>query len=494
MVGKELSLRKEGPVDLREIAAKTTLKEVRQKGHTYVELRRNGKRIIFFCTICLTPCYSDTVLFDHLKGNLHTRRYAAAKATLIGPVPWPFNDGVLFFSNSGENEIEKDKDASMSDVGSQSKALVIHSESEVNSRFKGGSKNGKNRHKNLQLAISGGSRALSCNELDGSLIIPRVLLKEVVSDLMVQLLGIGSVSYRIFENNESPGKITKIWCAWMGKEQGSPQDEVAMTQMCNFALVNFGYTYDLGRKCGSDEQDLQLSAGSYFMIDDAGQRGVKRKKSFSDQEASSEESNGQISPEKVDGESSRQLVRVFSSKSARRELRKQKRIAAERACDICGQMMLQGKDVVALLNCKTGLLACSSRNGNGAFHLFHASCLVHWILLCEYEILTDRLNNPKGHRGRKPKAGQKNKIMSVLCPECQGTGIHVEGEEYEKPSISLSEMFRYKLKAIEAHKAWMKNPEVLEHCSTGLYFPCDSVGNAQEVVSLKQMHFYRAEE
>jgi hypothetical protein len=75
-----------------------------------------------------------------------------------------------------------------------------------------------------------------------------------------------------------------------------------------------------------------------------------------------------------------------------------------------------------------------------AFHLFHASCLVHWILLCEYEMLTDRLNNPKGHRGRKPKAGQKNQMLSVLCPECQGTGIHVQGEDYEKPRISLSEV------------------------------------------------------
>lgn len=491
MVGKELELRKEGPVDLREIAANTTLKEVRQKGHTYVELRRNGKRLIFFCTICLTPCYSDTVLFDHLKGNLHARRYVAAKATLFGPVPWPFNDGVLFFSNSHQNQIEKDKDA-----GSQSKALVIHSESEVTSQLKDGFKNGKNRHKNLKLAICGSSsRALSRNVSDSALIIPRVLLKEAVSNLKVQLLGIGNVSYRISEKDESPGKITKIWCAWMGKEQANPQNESAMTQMCNFAVVNFSYTYDLGRKCGSDELDPLLSAGSYFMIDDAGQRGTKRKKSFSDQEASSEESNGQISPEKRDGESSKQLVKVFSSKSARRELRKQKRMAAERACDICGQTMLHGKDVGALLNCKTGFLACSSRNANGAFHLFHASCLVHWILLCEYEILTDRLNNPKGHRGRKPKAGQKNQISSVLCPECQGTGIHVHEEEYEKPSISLSEMFRHKLKAIEAHKAWMKSPEVLEHCSTGLYFPSDSVDNAQDkVVPLKQMHFFRADE
>jgi hypothetical protein len=360
-----LDLRKEGPVDLREIAANTTLKEVRQKGHTYVELRRDGKRIIFFCTICLTPCYSDTVLFDHLKGNLHTRRYAAAKATLIGPVPWPFNDGVLFFGNSHQNEIEKDKDVSVLDMGSQSKALVIYSQNEVNSRFKDGSKNSKSRHKNLKLAISGRSRALSYNGSDDSLIIPNLLLKEVLSNLRVQLLGFGAVSYRIFQKDESTGKITKIWCAWVGKQQDNFHDEAAMTQKCDFAVVNFGYTYDLGRKCGSDDADPLLSACSYFMIDDAGQRGIKRKKSFSDQEASSEESNEQISPNKRDGESSRQLVSIFSSKSAGRELRMQKRMVADRACDICGQTMLHGKDVGALFNCKTGYLACSSRNANG---------------------------------------------------------------------------------------------------------------------------------
>lgn len=40
-------------------------------------------------------------------------------------------------------------------------------------------------------------------------------------------------------------------------------------------------------------------------------------------------------------------------------------------------------------------------------------------------------------------------------------------------------MFLYKLKTIEAHKAWMKNPEVLQKCSTGLHFPSDSADNVQ---------------
>jgi hypothetical protein len=52
-------------------------------------------------------------------------------------------------------------------------------------------------------------------------------------------------------------------------------------------------------------------------------------------------------------------------------------------------------------------------------------------------------------------------------------------DELEKPSISLSEMFRFKLKAIEAHKAWLKSPELLENCSTGLHFPTEHLENSE---------------
>lgn len=536
MVGKELVPKKGSPVDLREVAAQTTLREVRLKGHTYVELRRVGKRVIFFCTICLTPCYSDTVLFDHLKGSLHARRYAAAKVTLFGPVPWPFNDGVLFFNNSRE------KDLLLLDASSQEKALVVRQETalienEVSSRLieDSNSQNGTVVASNGSKAIGNGNGAsyndtghgklvavndqksswrardvtqnknadaalLSCNGEDGCLMIPNVLLKEVISSLRVQILGIGNIAYKISETNEAHGKISKIWCAWLGKEGYDGIDE-QVSHQCDFAIVNFSYSYDLGRKWG--DQEAPMSPSSFFIIDDMGYRGKKRKKSFSDQESSSEELNDHCNSLVEDGpapggcpaDASRQLqVQLLSSKSVRRELRKQKRLAAERACDICGQPMLLGKDVATLLNCKTGNVVCSSRNANGAFHLFHASCLIHWILLLEYEILVSQLNSTKGTRGRKGRATQKNVISSVLCPECQGTGILVEGDEFEKPTIPVSEMFLYKMKAIEAHKAWMKNPEVLQQCSTGLYFPSETVENSQEkVMLLKLLHFYRAD-
>lgn len=515
MVGKDLVLQRNGTVDIREIAAKATLREVRQDGHTYVELRRVGKRVIFFCTICLTECFSDNVLFDHLKGNLHSRRYAEAKVTLFGPMPWPFNDGVLFFNNSREN------DPPLLDSSSQNNnrelALVLHpgfagNDAEVTSRLKDGSSShngakgapgGANGRLNGRTATVAEDNAPSnSNGTDGQLVVPGVLIRDAVLNLPAHLLGYGNITYKIAEASEGRNKISKIWCAWVGQEDSHCSEGFNIYEQSGFAIVNFSYAYELGRKWPCDDQDLHISAGSFFVIDDAGHRGKRRKKSFSDQEASSEESNGQthgtsqaIVTGSSIGISNNLQVSPLSSKSVRREIRKQKRLAAEKVCDICGRAMLPGKDVATLLNCSTGNLACSSRNSSGAFHLFHTSCLLHWTILCQYEVLADQIaKKGKSKRGRKAKTAPKSRIESILCPECQGTGIHVEGEELEKPTISLSEMFRYKLKSIEAHKAWMKSPEVLKNCSTGLHFPSEHLEDSEEqVMPLKSLPFFAAE-
>lgn len=516
MVGKDLVLQRNAPVDIREIAAKATLREVRQDGHTYVELRRAGKRVIFFCTICLTECFSDNVLFDHLKGNLHSRRYAEAKVTLFGPMPWPFNDGVLFFNNSREN------DPPLLDSSSQNNrelALVLHPEfsgndAEVTSTLRDGSSShngakgalsvsGTNGRLNGRIAAVTQDGALSNrNGTDGPLVIPGVLIKDAVLNLPVHQLGYGNIAYKIAEASEGRKKISKIWCAWVGQEASDGSEGRDIYEQSGFAIVNFSYASELGRKWPCDDQDLPISAGSFFVIDDVGHRGKRRKKSFSDQEASSEESNGHthgtsqaIVTGSSTGTSSNLQVSPLSSKSMRRELRKQKRLAAEKVCDICGRAMLPGKDVATLLNCSTGNLACSSRNSSGAFHLFHTSCLLHWTILCQYEVLVDQIaKKGKSKRGRKAKTAPKSRIESIFCPECQGTGIHVEGEELEKPTISLSEMFRYKLKSIEAHKAWMKSPEVLKNCSTGLHFPSEHLEDSEEqLMPLKSLPFFAAD-
>ncbi|URD99095.1 hypothetical protein MUK42_29846 [Musa troglodytarum] len=532
MVGRELILRKEAAMNLREVAARTTLRDIRQSGHMYVELRHVGKRIIFFCTLCLTQCYSDTVLFDHLGGNLHAQRLEAAKATLFGPTPWPFNDGVLFFDSSRETDML----LSGSDYQNDATLVVSNSsgnDDEATSSFianptgmhdgrncsaqKGsgdGSKLDGPPDAQLGLIVEGCSApsrsscsvadmVTTCNWADNSLIIPGVLLKGEVSGLAVQHLGVGQIAYRVQENKKSRGRIiTRIWCAWLGQEGSDLSDELNVPVNSQFAIVNFPYAYGLGRKGTPGDEDVPMSPGSFFEVDDTGHRRKRKRKSSSDQEDYSEglndscESPSGVCPslDSIVAHDPQQLeTRLASSMVIGQEPRKQKRLGAERICDICGQPMLPGKDVATLLNCRTGNLACSSRNTNGAFHPFHASCLIHWILICELEMLADQKQSTKTTRGRKERSTLKSLISSAFCPECQGTGISIQGEELEKPTIPLSEMFLYKLKAIEANKAWMKNPEILEKCSTGLRFPPACTENSEEtVVPLKLLHFFRA--
>ncbi|KAK8670063.1 hypothetical protein V6N13_104827 [Hibiscus sabdariffa] len=66
----------------------------------YYMLREDGKWFVFFCTLCLASCYSDSMLLDHLKGSLHTDRLAAAEVTLLGTNPC----SLLFFAVSNEKE------------------------------------------------------------------------------------------------------------------------------------------------------------------------------------------------------------------------------------------------------------------------------------------------------------------------------------------------------------------------------------------------------
>ncbi|KAH7664377.1 beta-beta-alpha zinc fingers domain-containing protein [Dioscorea alata] len=530
MAGRELAIRKEGNLNLREVAARATLRDIQVKGHVYVELRQVGKRPIFFCTLCLAQCFNDSVLFDHLGGNLHARRYAAAKLTLFGPVPWPFSDGVLFFGNSHE----KDNSFVCSDSGSDM-ALVVRDASdgvdvngeEVTSNANGHSNSNDERcnpgrtngssicehdvdgYPGTELLVNGHGKPLRCYagvgmdknyDKDICMTIPGVLYKDEISNLNAQFIGFGHIASRVYETNGIGNRVGKIWCAWLGEGSSEENDLFLKSPKCDFGIVIFSYTYDLGRKWTLDEPKLLLSPGSCSEVDDGESPGKRGKKSFSDPEdscaASSEDCSG-VHGCTSNGSHEHQVSRCSSNKALRKELRKQKRLAAERMCDICGQPMLPEKDVGTLLNLKTGKLACSSRNTNGAFHLFHASCLIHWILLCETEIWADQSTKKKTTRRRKRKIADKNGISSVLCPECQGTGIYTVGEELEKPSISLSEMFLYKLKTIEAHKAWMKNPEVLQKCSTGLHFPSDSADNVQlqeNVVPLNLLYFYRLEE
>ncbi|XP_076884682.1 uncharacterized protein LOC143533946 [Bidens hawaiensis] len=498
--GKELGfVMRNGGISLKEQLARTALRNVRLKGHTYVELREDNNKVIFFCVLCLAPCYSDSVLHDHLRGHLHKQMHEAAKATLLKRNPFPFSDGMLFFhdSSDGDNQLvsSNHSNATFNLNNVNSLAIVPVNESDYAFSSEG------------SLDLEPGGDGLDASDL----IIPNVLYKDKVSDLEVREVGVGKISVRCYENGSRSKEIKRIWCEWLGKNDSVNDDTIPYH---DFAIVSFAFDYDLGRKGLLDELQYFLSSSSRLQIE--GNNNGKKRKSLSDHEDPSESLSNQdeSSGDSSVNSSSKNLLDVYDDKSLqlrfvpskcrRKEIRARQRLASERVCDICQHKMLPGKNVATLLNMKTGRIVCSSRNLNGAFHVFHISCLIHWVLLCESEVYTKPLVGPepkkrprrkKGSKLKKVNEDVKKQIYCSFCPECQGTGVDINGNELEKPTVSLSEMFRYKMKASDGHKEYIKCPELVENCSTGFYFPSQSEEEMQENVSpLKLLRFYHAVE
>ncbi|KAJ4975963.1 hypothetical protein NE237_001069 [Protea cynaroides] len=480
---------------VRELANNMILRNVRSQGHEYVELRMEGtqgkQRHIFFCILCLSPCYGEDNLFQHLHGNLHKERYAGAKVTLLLPNRWPFNDGVLFFHNASE----QDKQLAIS---SQNKDGLLLSHRTFN--------------------------VVNLSSSEDNLSIPGVVIRDEISVLDVSFMGFGKITARICEAEEFFNWIRRIWCAWLGKER--EVDEGNMVPDHEFAVITFPYTYDLGRsgiydnlstsphsrartdtETGEEPRKKRKKSaynGAHTVVEIIESTRKKKKKSFSDPEDISKSLSNQCS-------SSRHGSVVSSSSTSdrilRRELRQQEQAASERMCDVCQRKMLPGKEMATLLNMKTGRLACSSRNVTGAFHVFHTSCLIHWILICEFEIWKNKSSSsqPSYEYGREDgskcsktevkdgKGAARVPIFSVFCPECRGTGINIEGDKRQTPTVSVSQMFNHKLHASDAHRAWMKHPEILQNCSTGLRFPFQAEEMIEEkILPLKFLRFYRA--
>ncbi|KAF3782464.1 hypothetical protein EJ110_NYTH34283 [Nymphaea thermarum] len=484
---------------MRETAAKAILRGVRALGHRSVEIREDGKQFIFFCSVCLTPCYSDSALFDHLGGSLHSRRYAAAELTLLGSNPWPFNDGVFFFHDLDEEKQLHITNYSEHKCNTSSAQLLLtnhkpdsSAEQNASQLVLGNKGDNSSAYVNvisasdllgqvscvgdasLQVESIGHDKKLKMSERQevGNLVISRVLYGEELSSLWVNFLGCGGISIRASKGDG----ISKIWCAWLGQDYKSDTYGDVATPDCDFAVIIFPYSDDLGReRIGSDLNPFCIFDGR---TKDAGENGVKRKGSFCGQSDSLPGSSaGSSGDSRAVFDSSYneatclpgnkcslvlasdvyeeriQQERVLSNKSVRKELRRRQRLASERLCGICQQRMLRGKDVATLLNKKTGNLACSSRNTHGAFHVFHISCLIHWILFCESKVW----HSSKSTSGRR-NAGSKKQvavesgaqrtpngnstfstISSVFCPECQGSGLKVE-DVLEVPKMPLSEV------------------------------------------------------
>ncbi|XP_022140425.1 uncharacterized protein LOC111011105 isoform X2 [Momordica charantia] len=389
-------------------------------------------------------------------------------------------------------------------------------------RYDENSKGNGDRH----VDCDGNIRDMSFENLnDGGdscpLVIPGVLIRDEISDIKVMELGYGQIAARFTEKDGILTGVGRIWCEWLGKVNVELEGKVKVPGH-DYAIVTFTYNVDLGRKGLLDDVKLLLSSSPGAELENDENTRVKRKKSFSDPGVVSESLSHQYDSSGEDSSASNCVTSsllldryddqilsttITLNKAVRRELRRQQRLVAERMCDICQQKILTHKDVATLVNMKTGRLACSSRNVNGVFHVFHTSCLIHWILLCEYEISVKdlggkkarrryrRKNRTKGNKCSKDSETRqiKTQIDSIFCPACQGTGITVDGDDLEKPTIPLSEIFKYKIKVSDARRAWMKSPEVLQNCSTGFHFPYQSEETIQENVKpLKLLHFYGA--
>ncbi|CAL0322637.1 unnamed protein product [Lupinus luteus] len=486
-------------VVLREQAARKILRAVRSQGHPYVELRSNGKKFIYFCTLCLAPCYSDSVLYDHLKGNLHKQRLDSAKVTLLGQNPWPFNDGIVFFDTSSENYKDRERT------------------SDNQSRFLKFSDNGDGNGLaivNFVERVQSDAQPRSTNETpdddDCTLVIPGVLIEDEPIDLKVREVGLGKIAVRFFKIDDAFDGIRRVWCEWLGNENNVQQDGADVPDH-DFAVVIFSYNYALGRIGLLADVKSLLPSDSMPEPENEGDSGRKRKTALSDPDDCNSLSGQCVErfSSLSNDTSGLTLTRLISVKAERKELRRKQRLAAEKMCNICQQKMLAGKDVAAFFNLKTRKIACSSRNGSRAFHVFHVSCVIHWILLCEFHIITDRLVLPKLRQGPNRKVvangnqtgkgndmeATKAHIKSVFCPECSGSGVMVDGGGRETTNLTISKIFKLKIKACNARKEWIKSPEDLQNCSIGFHFPPQSEEIVQEKVeAIKVLRFYRADQ
>lgn len=403
MAGRELVLKKEnGNINLKEESMKVKLRDVWNKGHPYVEIREEGKGFVFFCSLCLTKCFSDTVLDDHLRGNRHSKRRVFSDSTLFNDIPWPFNDGVLFCYN----QPGKGKQLLYPRIFYNNKMT-----SEFNTNSKDGclvkSANGHGRtsksaffyddcadnlgiveslndcvplisNNNLSLATVGDGETFIDATDDNYKIIHGALIKERQSVVGIRLMGYGHISARLCKTDELGSKTGRIWCAWLGDDKA----DLLRIALSDFAIVNFSYTYDLGRKANVDDTNMLISSESFLGIEDASSpqkfdsrsagatRQKKRRKKLVVESTGS--FSGDSSCENCSDSNSFSAQtkilsgpRNISSKDMRKELIKKKHLAAGKKCDICQQPMLPNKDVSTLLNLKTGKLACNSRNTNG---------------------------------------------------------------------------------------------------------------------------------
>ncbi|KAA8526394.1 hypothetical protein F0562_008403 [Nyssa sinensis] len=227
---------------------------------------------------------------NSIQSNLHNERHAAAKATLLKPNPWLFNDGVLFFHDLSDQDkhlpVSNANPIGLVDTqneGDNDLAIVINGENATQTSNGHDEIGCTNNLNSTMVDTDCDSRSrdknLNSNEGYSDLVIPGVLRKDEISNLEVRFMGVGKIAARLCERDEVSNGISRIWCEWLGKKDSGDED---MVQEHDFAVVTFAYNFDLGRKGLLEDVRYLLSSSPWSEIEDAEGARKKGKKSFSD--------------------------------------------------------------------------------------------------------------------------------------------------------------------------------------------------------------------
>ncbi|BBM99137.1 hypothetical protein MPTK1_1g19050 [Marchantia polymorpha subsp. ruderalis] len=475
---------------MKEGAARAVLREAWLRGHRCVELQRDGRRTIFVCTRCGTRCYSDGALVDHLQGNLHARLSAQASAP---------QHAAILKTGSGERSIlkrgkEQDDGEAGAGVAGQDftspegLAVVPHSLSPRDSQ--------------ILLADASGAPEASKTPL--------------------QWIGSGELFFSLRFAGAAP-LVEASWFCWRGKGKSTPEAGWQSGQAGGivYAVVMFPYSDMIGRggnwkpwfdmkqarsQPSETEDVMLLEKSSNDTLSSKTKLGCKALALIGAKSTSSDNlsDSGKETSLEVEQQNSSAAAKDSTGRVVRRWKRKKPRLL-ERLCFICHQRMTAGKDVAALLNLQTKQMVCGSRNKRGVFHVYHSSCLIDWISICEVKTFSGALDHRidrtrkllKSRRAIIEQTLKRGTIQddgsnpfvdgAVFCPECQGTGLKVRGAQLERPRYRLAQVFDWILELIQARKAWSENPRSEETSHSGLLFRDELKGAVQ---SRGLVHYY----
>ncbi|KAL2937744.1 Phospholipid scramblase 1 [Bienertia sinuspersici] len=397
----------------KEEIARKTWRNIRLQGHTYVDLRKDGKRSVYFV-------------------------FCVWRVVIVNLSAWSFGRNV----DVKEKDIASGNRTNLLDDYEHvdNLAVIVHNDVP--------NSGGDQSHFNEEVAVD-------------ELIIPNVIGPVEVSDLRVKLMGYGKISANLLEKDGANTDMQSIWCEWLGKMGGEIDDidSDLPTHELLSSLLSTSMTWENRRKIScSDSEDASraLSHVSYSSGEDP------------------------------------QCSRTNTTK----RLRKEQHIASKKTCFICKRTIISGKDVATLLNLKTGRLVCSSRNLKGAFHVFHTSCLIHWILLCESEMFLKPPVHPKvigKSKKAKSKVNQpRRKVRKAIYLQCSAqTAAALVCKLKERNWNNQPLLFH---RVAVSHRAWMDCPEKLKNCSTGFAFPVQVDNAEKKIQCLKLLKFYRADD